>query len=163
MTGRGLTFRSPRLTVTIRQSALETFDTHRQLRFYHREAGGQLFGHFVHGHWSVEEATGPRKGDRRGRFSFLPSRASEQREIEAFHARGLEYLGDWHTHPEDVPNPSTKDIDTIQDIVRQSQHHLPGFLMCIVGRTQSCPGLWVSFHDLAGNMTRVAECADQKA
>jgi integrative and conjugative element protein (TIGR02256 family) len=155
MTGYYLTFRSPRLTVTIHKNALETFETHRQVRFFHREAGGQLFGHSAPGHWSVEEATGPRKGDRRGRFSFLPSRASEQREIEAFHARGLGYLGDWHTHPEDVPNPSTKDIDTIQDIVRQSQHHLPGFLMCIVGRAQSCSGLWVSFHDGQGLGTRL--------
>jgi integrative and conjugative element protein (TIGR02256 family) len=156
MTGCGLTFRSPRLTVTIRQAVLETFDTHRQVRFYHREAGGQLFGHFVPGHWSVEEATGPRKGDRRGRFSFLPSRASEQREIEAFHARGLEYLGDWHTHPENQPTPSAKDIDTINSIVRESKHHLPGFLLCIIGRAEFSAGMWLSFHDNDGVASRLS-------
>lgn len=157
MTDGSLTLRSPRLSVSIRQPALQTFCAHRQKCFYHREAGGQLFGKSSRGHWVIEDATGPRKDDRRGRFSFMPNRALEQREIEAFHARGLEYLGDWHTHPEKEPTPSTKDMDTINSIVRESKHHLPGFLLCIIGRAAFSSGLWMSFHDTGGGMTRLED------
>ena len=44
------------------------------------------------------------------------------------------YLGDWHTHPEDVPKPSPRDLASIDDIARRSMHQLPGFLLCIVGQ-----------------------------
>lgn len=134
--------------------ALSIFDAHRQTRFFHREAGGQMFGNVRGTRWVIEHATGPRRSDRRSRFGFRPNRVQEQREIEAFHARGSDYLGDWHTHPEDVPTASSKDETTITDIVRQSRHHLPGFLLCIVGRSSFPPGLWVSFHDRDGGCRR---------
>jgi integrative and conjugative element protein (TIGR02256 family) len=156
MTDGILTLRCKRLAVSISRTALQTFHAHRQTRFYHREAGGQLFGKSKPGHWVIEDATGPRKEDRRGRFSFLPSRTVEQREIEAFHARGLEYLGDWHTHPENQPAPSGKDIDTINSIVRESKHHLPGFLLCIIGRAEFSAGMWLSFHDNDGVASRIS-------
>ncbi|MDP3603010.1 MAG: Mov34/MPN/PAD-1 family protein [Bosea sp. (in: a-proteobacteria)] len=156
MTDNEFTLGSVALNVSLRPMAIRTFEAHRQMHFWHREAGGQLFGVTKSGHWTVMEATGPRTDDKRGRFSFWPSRAAEQKEIEAYHARGLEYLGDWHTHPESRPTPSLKDIDTIQDIVRKSQHHLPGFLLCIIGRSEFTAGLWMSFHDRVGVTTRLA-------
>ncbi|AOO82278.1 Mov34/MPN/PAD-1 family protein [Bosea vaviloviae] len=155
MTDDKLTLRSANLAVSLSQSAIQTFHAHRQMHFWHREAGGQLFGISKPGHWVILDATGPRTEDRRSRFAFWPSRAAEQREIEAYHERGLEYLGDWHTHPENEPTPSSKDIDTIRDIVRESQHHLPGFLLCIIGRAELSAGMWLSFHDRGGATTRL--------
>ncbi|WP_082482899.1 Mov34/MPN/PAD-1 family protein [Methylobacterium sp. Leaf123] len=145
-----------RLRVTVK--ALQTFTAYRQKRFYNREAGGQLFGTVRSGKWTVLEATGPRKGDRRTRFGFWPDRASEQQEINAFHVRGLTYLGDWHTHPEEQPRPSPRDLATIAGIVRESRHQLPGFLLCIVGRAQFPAGLWLSIHTLSGEIKK-AEAA----
>ncbi|WP_315715373.1 MULTISPECIES: Mov34/MPN/PAD-1 family protein [unclassified Bradyrhizobium] len=138
------------LAVRVSPQALAVFDAHRQRRFYHREAGGQLFAR-VRGHdWEIIAATGPRSRDIRGRGWFRPHRASEQEEIFRHHEMGLDYVGDWHTHPEDLPTPSGDDLTSITDVVRQSTHHLPGFLLLIVGREPFPGGLWASFHSVEG-------------
>lgn len=53
----------------------------RQLGPRSREAGGQLFAVFSEAGIEIRSATGLRTGDKRGRFSFLPSRLQEQQEI----------------------------------------------------------------------------------
>jgi integrative and conjugative element protein (TIGR02256 family) len=141
----------------VRLQALATFDAHRQRRFLSREAGGQLFARVRKNDWDIITATGPRAGDRRGRFSFWPHRASEQGEIFEHHARGLDYVGDWHTHPEDTPNPSTDDLTSIAEVVRRSTHHLPGFLLLIVGRRAFPDGLWASFHSVNGKCSEARD------
>ncbi|WP_160331084.1 Mov34/MPN/PAD-1 family protein [Bradyrhizobium macuxiense] len=134
----------------IRPDALATFDAHRQRRFYQREAGGQLFARVRGDHWDIVAATRPRSQDRRGRFSFRPHRASEQEEIFQHHVLGLDYVGDWHTHPENEPTPSPQDFWSITEVVRRSTHHLPGFLLIIIGRQPFPDGLWASFHSVGG-------------
>jgi integrative and conjugative element protein (TIGR02256 family) len=145
------------LSVRIRSLALATFNAHRQRRFFHREAGGQLFARVRGNDWEISTATGPRARDRRGRFSFWPHRASEQEEIFEHHARGLDYVGDWHTHPEDTPSPSPDDLASIAEVVRRSTHHLPGFLLLIVGRRSFPDGLWASFHSIDGTSSEARD------
>ncbi|MCK1350444.1 Mov34/MPN/PAD-1 family protein [Bradyrhizobium sp. CW7] len=145
-----LTLKVGRISVRIGAQALATFDAHRQRRFFDREAGGQLFARVRVTDWEIVTATGPRLRDRRGRFSFWPHRASEQEEIFENHALGLDYVGDWHTHPEDSPTPSPGDLTSIAEVVRCSTHHLPGFLLMIVGRSPHPEGLWASFHSVEG-------------
>lgn len=151
----GLDFRADHMKVRIEAGPLAMFEAHRQTRFYHREAGGQLFGKIGRARWTATHATGPDRNDRRCRFGFKPDRGREQREIDDFHARGYVYLGDWHTHPEDTPGPSARDLDSIDDIVRRSKHHLPGFLLCIVGRLPFPAGLRLSFHDGVGRTVQI--------
>lgn len=131
--------------------ALDVLDRHRQTRFYHAEAGGQLFGRAGGTRWRVTCATGPGAGDRRFRFGYRPDRARQQREIDDHHARGLNFLGDWHTHPEAIPTPSHRDFESIADIVRQSTLALPGLLLCIVGREPFPRGIWLSMHGKDGS------------
>ncbi len=145
-----LDYRANGLDIHVATSVLSTFDARRQTRFYHREAGGQLFGHAGRSSWVVARATGPDRADRRCRFGFRPDRAREQREIHEFHALGFDYLGDWHTHPEGTPEPSSRDSTSIGEIARQSTHHLSGFLLCIVGHSPFPRGLWLSFHTREG-------------
>lgn len=152
-------FEVQRIAICISPQALATFDAHRQRRFYQREAGGQLFARVRGYDWEIAVATGPRSRDRRGRFSFRPHRASEQEEIFRHHELGLDYVGDWHTHPEDVPSPSSDDLSSIAEVVRRSTHHLPGFLLLIVGRKPFPQGLWVSFHSIDGTRSEPKELA----
>ncbi|MBY5793055.1 Mov34/MPN/PAD-1 family protein [Rhizobium leguminosarum] len=140
------------LTVEILPNAISTMLGHRQRRFYSRESGGQMFAKLSSNHWRIVAATGPRSGDRRGRFHFWPDRRAEQDEINRFYDQGLEFVGDWHTHPEDTPRPSRNDIDSVDNIVRESVHNLPGILMCIVGRNDPPDGLWLSFHSSGGDV-----------
>lgn len=122
---------------------LKHFDTYRQTRWYHREAGGQLFARFDLPEIVIVEATGPRKSDRRYRYSYQPNREAEQREIEERHPHGLHFAGDWHTHPEDIPEPSSRDEESMREVFERSDHRLNGFLLVIVGRRALPAGLGV--------------------
>ncbi|MBY5705803.1 hypothetical protein HFO38_24320 [Rhizobium leguminosarum] len=139
-------------SVEILPEAISTMLRHRQRRFYSQESGGQMFAKLSPNHWRIEVATGPRRGDRRGRFHFWPDRRAEQDEINRFYDQGLEFVGDWHSHPEDTPRPSRNDIHSMDNIVRESVHSLPGILMVIVGRNDPPSGLWISFHKGGGHM-----------
>lgn len=118
---------------------LEHFEKHQQLRWWQREAGGQLFARLALPEILVEEATGPRPSDWRTRYSYRPSRSAEQREIASRHARGLHFIGDWHTHPEVVPTPSARDVTSMHELVTKSIHAFNGFVLVIVG-TDPLPG-----------------------
>src|SRR5687768_13492126 len=116
------------------------FRRYRQKRWYQREAGGQLFARLSPSRIVIEEATGPRRTDRRTRTSYVPDRAAEQREIDGRHREGLHFVGDWHTHPEELPRPSGLDVASISESVRKSSHALNGFLLVIVGQAEPPSG-----------------------
>ena len=134
------------VTVQFSPGVLKVFDAHRQKGWFSREAGGQLFADIKCDVWHVVAATGPRSADRRGRFHFWPDRKAEQREIDQHFATGLQYVGDWHTHPEKIPTPSRDDIYSIENVVRESTFYTSGLLLCIVGLARFPKGLHVSFH-----------------
>ena len=124
---------------------LDNFNRHRQLHFWHREAGGQLFARIEGPRIIVYLATGPKSEDKRGRTFFEPDRRSEQAEIDAMFARDLHYIGDWHTHPEPLPMPSRRDHATMSSRVRLSRHRLAGFVFVIVGQIPPPGGLTVKY------------------
>ena len=137
-----------RVTVKFSPDVLTVFETHRQTGWFNREAGGQLFAEIEGDVWRVAAATGPRSADRRGRFHFWPDRKAEQREIDQHFAAGLEYVGDWHTHPQKTPVPSYSDISSIEKVVRESSLNTIGLVLCIVGLEPFPFGLYVSIHTL---------------
>ncbi len=132
---------------------VEHLRRHRQRRRYQREAGGQLFARFDDGKIVVEEAMGPRPTDRRSRTSYVPDRRAEQAEILELHARGLHYVGDWHTHPEPIPEPSRPDAASIAECVSKSTHHLNGFVLIVVGQSEPPAGFHVSIHTATSGVT----------
>lgn len=125
-------------------AVLEHFEKHQQLRWWQREAGGQLFARLALPDILVEEATGPRPSDWRARHSYRPNRRAEQREIASQHVRGLHFIGDWHTHPEAVPTPSAQDVASMHDLVTKSVHSFNGFVLVIIGTSPLPDGLCVS-------------------
>jgi integrative and conjugative element protein (TIGR02256 family) len=131
----------------IHDRVIQQFRRHRQLRPADREAGGQLFARFDSSKVIVEEATGPRTRDRRTAFGFWPDRKAEQREINHRHRKGLHYVGDWHTHPEDRPQASKMDEVSIRECFLKSKHDLDAFILIIVGRLEGPKGLLVAVHD----------------
>jgi integrative and conjugative element protein (TIGR02256 family) len=126
---------------------IEHFTRYRQRRWWQTEAGGQLFARLRKARIEIECATGPRRTDRRTRTKYIPDRVAEQAEIMSFHKRGLHFVGDWHTHPENWPRPSTIDDQSIGECVRQSSHVLNGFVLVIVGRMDPTDGMYVAIHD----------------
>jgi integrative and conjugative element protein (TIGR02256 family) len=118
---------------------------HRQLRTQEPEAGGLLLGRLINESEDViaDQVTEPSASDRRGRFRFFRQRQSAQRFvdrawIESFSTRN--YLGEWHTHPEDVPSPSSHDLGEWSRIVATSVFEQKSLFFVIVGRV--CIRVW---------------------
>jgi len=135
-------------TIVFSDDVIEHMMKNRQKGIWQTEAGGQLFARLTPFEVYVVDVTGPRRSDKRTRTSYVPDRKAEQREIDERFRSGLIYVGDWHTHPEVNPRPSKRDIRSISECFRKSQHALSGFLLVIVGSTM----LWQrSFIGLYGS------------
>jgi integrative and conjugative element protein (TIGR02256 family) len=134
-------------TVKIADPVLKHLAHYQQLRKGQTEAGGQLFGTVTGATISILEATGPRRTDYRSKYSYIPDRKAEQREIDARFTVGLHFLGDWHTHPEPLPTPSGTDLRNMQECVKRSKRAVSGFLLLIVGTAPMPRGFHASLHD----------------
>jgi integrative and conjugative element protein (TIGR02256 family) len=108
---------------------------------------GQLFARLEPPRITVLRATGPRAGDRRTRFSYIPDRRAEQREIDDAFRRGLHYVGDWHTHPDDLPTASVTDNEGLAELVSRSAHSLNAFVLVVVGIGHLPEAMAVTLHD----------------
>ncbi|WP_366942044.1 Mov34/MPN/PAD-1 family protein [Cupriavidus basilensis] len=138
-------FRSRFGAVSFSAECLAVFTYYQQAKATSREAGGQLFGDIADLRtMRIRVATGPTRGAVRTRYSYQPDRRQENREIAAYHKKGLHYLGDWHSHPEPHPTPSASDTEKLAAILGQSRHDLNCLLMVIVGTSELPGGLWVS-------------------
>jgi integrative and conjugative element protein (TIGR02256 family) len=73
------------------------------------------------------------------------------------HSLGLNFIGDWHTHPERVPSPSTSDIRSIREAVTRSTHHLNGFVLLIAGTEVFPVGLFVKLYGARGETAIVLD------
>jgi len=112
---------------------------YRQLGETEAEAGGVLLGRLIEGTRDVviDEVTTPNRRDRRSRFGFFRSKPRTQRRIREAWAESRQtrnYLGEWHTHPEDHPEPSGHDLTNWARIVAESQFEQDSLLFLIVGR-----------------------------
>lgn len=136
--------------VEVSDDVLNTLNRYRQVEHLSNEAGGQLFARFEADEMKISRATEPTSKSRRGRYFFWPSRREEQREIESLYTEGLHYVGDWHSHPEPYPEPSTDDVEKIQGIYANSKHDLSCILMLIVGTSEDADGLWLGSVSRAG-------------
>ena len=101
-------------SLTISDSAMQHFSSRRQRKIWNRESGGQLFAEIVGVDIVITTVTGPRRSDRRSRFSYRPNRRLEQIEIDRQFANGLHYVGDWHTHPGTSLRHSTGDLSAMR-------------------------------------------------
>jgi integrative and conjugative element protein (TIGR02256 family) len=137
-------------SLTISDAAMQHFSSRRQRKIWNRESGGQLFAEIVGVDIVITTVTGPRRSDRRSRFSYRPNRRLEQIEIDRQFANGLHYVGDWHTHPEPYARPSGEDLKSMSECVQKSRHRLNSFVLIIVGTAEVPDGLHVSLHTRSG-------------
>lgn len=134
-------------TLCFSAAVLDHLHAYRQTSPVSREAGGHLFAHVEGNRIEVVHASGPEPRDLRSRLLFAFRKPTAQRIIDARFAMGEHYLGDWHTHPEDVPHPSDIDHTTMASRFKTSDHGLRGMIFCIVGRRAFPEGLTVLVHD----------------
>jgi integrative and conjugative element protein (TIGR02256 family) len=133
------------------ESMLRYVARHRQLAPWSAEAGGQLFGMIDAKKISVIEAAGPYVGDERSRYRYRSNPVAAQRAIDERSQRNLLYLGEWHTHAEDIPRASGLDDDAMRRLIVNSHLNSNCLLMVIAGRAQGVRGLatWSVFGTMA--------------
>lgn len=96
----------------VEPGVLEVVLAHRQLGSLDLEAGGILLGLRRGDHLHVIDLTTPGPGDKRSRTSFKRSQRHHlERALERWRESGcvIDYVGEWHTHPEPQPSPSSLD------------------------------------------------------
>ncbi|MDP2560765.1 Mov34/MPN/PAD-1 family protein [Psychrobium sp. 1_MG-2023] len=126
--------------ILIQNGVLQALESHRQLKLKQAESGGILIGEYRGEHINIVEATEPSRGDRRSRYRFF--RRSERHQTlatKAWNESGTTktFIGDWHTHAEDHPSPSS--IDT-KDWRRKFQKR--PMVVIIQGRISRWYGYW---------------------
>jgi integrative and conjugative element protein (TIGR02256 family) len=89
------------------------------------EAGGILLGYRREGHIHIVKATIPQFDDRRMRFRFHRRDRNHQKVATlqwTLSGNTMDYVGEWHTHPEIEPTPSPLDMSEWQKIcdIRQA-------------------------------------------
>lgn len=121
--------------VYFRPPVLEVFERYIQSDAS-TEAGGILLGHVRGAHLEILEATEPTSQDRRLKYFFERmihghKGLAERRWRES---NGLvRYIGEWHTHPQNIPTPSSIDVNEWQALAQGRNDRRP-LLAVIVGR-----------------------------
>jgi len=113
----------------------EVFEKHVQVGD-RPESGGILLGTVHERGLLITVATTPSRLDRQFRYLFerLPfgHRAVAKRLWRASSGT-TRYIGEWHTHPQDIPTPSGIDLDEWRKLAKMRADKLP-LLAVIVGR-----------------------------
>ena len=142
-----------RVFVTLGDQVLEVLNDHVQRKDSDPESGGILLGHVRGENLEILEATVPTIWDKRKRYFFgrLPFGHQLFADNRWTSSNGtVRYLGEWHSHPEDLPNPSQLDSIEWKKLASNRKDARP-LLALIVGRC----GLYLELVSAAGNSIRL--------
>lgn len=109
------------------------------------ESGGILLGWRLGNNRVVIDVSGPGPQALHGRHRFLPDHRWQVAQIHRlFEETGgdIDYLGDWHSHPDGIPAMSSEDRTTLRRISRRV--HEPLMLIIADDGSQESwiPGCW---------------------
>lgn len=125
--------------VVISTDVANTLLSYRQLSDSSHESAGVLIGERRGAHIIIKTLSEPSRWDIRSRFMVDRVSKHHQKVVDnAFKNSNGEwhYLGEWHTHPENVPKPSMMDYSSWHKNLKLSDP----LILIIVGRTD----FWVS-------------------
>lgn len=121
----------------VQQSVLELFQAFVQHHPRSPESGGILLGSSFESEEYIMRASMPTSWDRQHRCLFIRDKRSAQIFIdyEWRNSGGtINYMGEWHTHPEDFPEPSRQDLLMIQQQFKLNIHQRDSLFLFIQGR-----------------------------
>lgn len=120
--------------VVITPEVANTLISYRQLENSSSESAGVIIGERRDVHLVIQTISVPSDSDVRKRFMVNRISKHHQRAVDkAFlDSNGTsQYLGEWHTHPEDIPLPSLTDYSSWDKNLNASEP----LILIIVGRT----------------------------
>lgn len=151
--------------VGISEAALALLLSYRQLGRKDKEAGGVLLGRYIRGCRDVviDGLSTPGPKDLRTRTTFYRSRKHHQKAIdEAWQSSQgtLNYLGEWHTHPEPFPTPSSVDMWDWRRRLQEDTFDSGSLLFLIVGLEQM--RVWEGFRQTRHFDEVAEECRETR-
>jgi integrative and conjugative element protein (TIGR02256 family) len=123
--------------IVVGPAALQALRGYRQ-RPRAAERGGVLAGYHSDRHWVITHVSPPSARSLGGLFWLRRDRRDAQRFINRVFAEtngAVNYLGEWHTHPETKPTPSACDRRMLSDLLASSRLEIDFLLGAIVGET----------------------------
>jgi integrative and conjugative element protein (TIGR02256 family) len=125
--------------IKIATSALEVIEKASVAAKY-AETGGVLagIGSIEQNEVIITNASLPGSKAKASRYFFQHDREFCQAFLDDLAAQtngSIDYLGEWHKHFENVPNPSSTDIRTLTKIARNSDYHISFPLLLIIGQS----------------------------
>lgn len=118
------------------QGALDALNQYVQRSPEQNESGGVLLGRLLYsGHIVVDEITTPQPNDKATHTTFFRSDDHQTLINDAWkRSEGTcLYLGEWHTHAEEIPFPSKVDLDDWHRRLQTDKPSIDSTLFLIVG------------------------------
>jgi integrative and conjugative element protein (TIGR02256 family) len=105
---------------------------------YPHETGGVLVGHYDDSHHeAIVEMLAPKPSDSTERRSAFVRGTKKLKDFLSslwrFTTPRLHYIGEWHTHPDGVPEPSSTDRDSMWAIATDEREMCPEPILVILG------------------------------
>ncbi|THE13455.1 ribosomal-processing cysteine protease Prp [Bacillus timonensis] len=123
--------------VVFTDEVTKVFDKYKQLNHTQHESGGILLGKVYNDLFIIDQISEPSIEDKSGRFYFVRNVERAQKIVEQAwkESKGERiYLGEWHSHPEDVPTPSRDDKILLKNMLKHSRMEIDFLFMVIIGR-----------------------------
>ena len=138
------------LELCLKDNVWDHFKLLQRANEFSAENGGILIGQLNPAEKQVliTDFTEAMKSDKRSRFHFFRSEKSHQKVMDDLWEESdftKTYLGEWHTHDEDVPSPSSTDIREWKRICNR-QYNSPDLFFIIVGKMEI--GIWTIRHGI---------------
>lgn len=137
-------FKYQNIKIAISQSVLDGLNNFVQTG-KKLENGGVLMGSIFDNRIEILRISVPTPFDKCNRYGFIRDKKSAKLFIdyEFVNSNGkIIYLGEWHTHPEDYPAPSSQDIKMIKEQYKENIFNEKFLLMLILGRKDIYFGLF---------------------
>jgi integrative and conjugative element protein (TIGR02256 family) len=134
------------MNVFITSTTIKIIESYKQTKKKDHESGGILLGQILDNNIYILKATTPNKFDKSSRYSFECDKDAAQVLIDYEFINSENktiYVGEWHTHPENFPNPSHIDIGMIKSQYFKNRLNEP-FLVLLI---QGLKGLYVALYD----------------
>lgn len=133
-----------KFTINIDKNVIHTLSKFEQNNGQN-ESGGVLMGYIARNELKILDCTQPNIFDIHKRYNFIRNIFGHQFLINYKYKNSngiLNYIGEWHTHPEINPKPSKTDLITLMKIRKYKNVKFP-VIMIIVGQNDT---FWIGIN-----------------
>lgn len=107
---------------------------------YPNEFGGFLIGYYSDSkeHLHITDSIFP-KSFKASKYSFERSTKGIEKILSSFYKKNPKkfYVGEWHTHPDNIPIPSSIDISAINAIINNQDSCIANPVLLIIGYSKA--------------------------